>query len=283
MEGEIGVWEDIYNQRVNSEVLIYGSSRAYVHINPMQIQDSLNVRCYNFGVNGQNFRIQYLRHLEYMEHNPKPKTIIVSVDIFSLQKVANLYNYRQFLPYLHKENVQKYTSAYNGFNTFDYYLPLVKYYGEHDAIKRAFAKFNEKTPHQQFRIRGYHPVDRDWNTDFSKAKTKKSSYVIEVDAEIQQLFENFLADCQEKNIQVVMVYTPIYKIGQQYVENHDDITAYFEKLSTDFKIPFFNYLEDDICLAQRYFYNSTHLNKKGSIVFTNMLIRDLKKNHISLD
>lgn len=282
MEGEIGVWEDIYNQRVNSDVLIYGSSRAYVHINPIQIQDSLQVSCYNFGVNGQNFRIQYLRHLEYMEHNPKPKTIIVSVDIFSLQKVANLFNYRQFLPYLDKENVQKYTSAYNGFNTFDYYLPLVKYYGEHDAVKRAFAKFDEEPPHQQFRLRGYHPVARDWNTDFSKAKTKKLSYTLEIDASVQQLFEEFLTDCQEKNIQVILVYTPIYKEGQQYVENHENIVSYYQKLANDLHIPFLNYLEHDICANRDYFYNSTHLNKKGSILFTNILIQDLKAKNIIL-
>lgn len=275
-EGETAVWEDIYNGNVHSDILIYGSSRAYVHVDPILIQDALHTSCYNFGVNGHNFQIQYLRHLEHLKHNQKPKVIIVSVDAFALEKRLDLYNHIQFLPYLDKENVQKFTSSYVGFSFWEYHIPLLKYYGENLAVKKAMATFMNPSSDKGSRIRGYQAMDKEWTNALSKAKGKKELYTATIDVSIQTLFEQFLTECQEKEIRVILTYAPLYIDGQEYIENHEEIIAYYEKIASDFKIPFLSYLDKDLCSDKEYFYNSMHLNKKGSQLFTKMLIEDIR-------
>src|SRR5690606_8473940 len=83
--GEIEVMKQIYNGTIDSDIAIYGSSRAWVHVNPEILQDSLHQTAYNFGVDAHNFWLQYLRHLEYLKHNRRPSSIIISLDIFSLE------------------------------------------------------------------------------------------------------------------------------------------------------------------------------------------------------
>ena len=84
--GEIEVWNDIYQGNINSDIAIYGSSRAWVHINPKILKDSLNLKAYNFGIDGHNFWLQYLRHLEYLKYNKPPKIILLSVDYLVWKK-----------------------------------------------------------------------------------------------------------------------------------------------------------------------------------------------------
>jgi hypothetical protein len=68
-KGEVKVWKDIYDGKINSDCVIYGSSRAWRHISPQIIKDSLLVSSYNLGVDGLNFPIQYLRHKELLKYN----------------------------------------------------------------------------------------------------------------------------------------------------------------------------------------------------------------------
>ena len=35
--GEYSVWNDVFEGKINSDVLIYGSSRAWVHISPLTV------------------------------------------------------------------------------------------------------------------------------------------------------------------------------------------------------------------------------------------------------
>jgi hypothetical protein len=133
--GEYEVWNDIYNANANCDIAIYGSSRAWVHIDPEILSDSLVNKAYNFGMDGHNFWMQYLRYLEHVKYNKKPSTIILSVDMFSLQKRNDLFQLDQFLPYmLWNSNIQEYTSSYIGYNKFDYYLPLIRYSGKYKAL-----------------------------------------------------------------------------------------------------------------------------------------------------
>lgn len=118
--GEFEVWNDIYSGSINSKSVIYGSSRAWVGINPEVLVDTLQTTMYNLGIDGHNFWLQYLRHLEYLKNNKPSEKIILAVDFGSLQKRKDLYLYEQFLPYmLWNKNVTTFTKSYKGFNYLD--------------------------------------------------------------------------------------------------------------------------------------------------------------------
>jgi len=275
--GEFEVWNDIYNSNVMCGIAIYGSSRAWVHIDPKILKDSLELDAYNFGIDGHNFWLQYLRHLEFLKHNIKPQTIILSVDIYSLQKRNDLYQPDQFLPYmLWNSNVQKYTSSYKGYNNFDYYLPLFRYSGKTNALKTIFNNFFRNQSSEKFRYNGFFGMDREWNNDLEKAKANTGSYTVKLDSSSITLFEKFINECKHNNIELIFVYTPEFIEGQLFVSNRDDVINLYKYFSNKYSISFYDYSKDSICLDKTCFYNASHLNKRGADIFSRELANDLK-------
>lgn len=275
--GEYEVWNDIYNTEANCDVAIYGSSRAWVHINPKILSDSLGVKVYNFGIDGHNFWLQYLRHLELLKYNEKPKTIILSVDVGSLQKRKDLYQLYQFLPYmLWNSNIKEYTNSYIGYNKFDYYVPLIRYFGKTNSLKLILKNILNGQSNKRYRQNGFLGMDREWNADLDKAKKKRKSYKIDTDSNSIVLFEKFIKDCKANNIELILVYTPEYIDGQNFVANRNDIIQIYRDFSEKYSIEFYDYSNDSLCLNKKYFYNASHLNSSGAEIFSKKLANDLK-------
>jgi len=278
--GEYSVWNDVFDSRVNSDIVVYGSSRAMVHMDPGIISDSLSLSCYNLGINGHNFWLQYLRHKELLKYNTKPKLIIQSVDVFTLTKRPDLFNSEQFLPYMLKNSeVEKATKSYKGFNYFDYHLPLLRYAGKYKTIGTIFKDLISPVPIDSCRYRGYAPQDQTWNDDLEKARLRFSTFRVDIDTSSVQLFDRFIRECLSNGIDIKIVYTPEYKVGQDFVQNRDEILGIFIKFAHKYNLTFLDYSNDSISFEKKYFYNASHLNRKGSKLFTAKLVSDIKKNN----
>jgi hypothetical protein len=276
--GEYSVWSSLYDGRVGCDVAIYGSSRAWVHIDPQVIEEKTGLSAFNLGIDGHNFQLQYLRHQVLLEKNSIPRLIIVSVDIFTLRKHGELYNSDQFLPYmLNNALIRHSTERYKGFSCFDYSLPLVRYYGKKWLIGRALVYSIFPMNTTDARHKGFKGIEQKWNNDFEKAKAGMSRYEVVFDPETVELFERFLMECRQKGIRVVLVYTPEYIEGQRFVKNRDEVFSRYRHLAEKFSIPLLDYSGDDICSQKVYFYNANHLNKTGASLFTNKLVDDLLK------
>lgn len=280
--GEFEVWTDIYNDNIDCDLAIYGSSRAWVHFNSKLIEDSLNLNVYNFGIDGYNFSIQYLRHLEFIKHNKLPKHVILSCDIFSLGKRKDLYQLNQFLPYmLWNKNMRDFTHSYIGFNAYDYYIPLIRYFGKYEARNIALKHIgnNRNRNLAKFRYHGYKGVDKEWNTDFEKAKATIKEYNEVLDGNTIILLENFIKECKQKNINVILVYSPEYIDGQKFVTNRVDIINVYKSLANKYNLEFLDYSNSDLSYNKELFYNASHMNSRGADLFTNTLIMDLKSTN----
>lgn len=270
-QGEFEVWNDIYGGGMECELAIYGSSRAWVHINPEIIEDSLKYNSYNFGIDGHNFWLQYLRHNEYLKHNSKPKIIVHSVDLFTLQKREELYNMSQFLPYmLWDSDLFKSISSYKGYSFADYFFPLVRYRHTSSSIK--FIE-NHNSP---IRNKGFRGIWREWGNDLDKAMKVNDDYTVTLDSASLNLYEQFLKECKFKNIEVIMVYTPEFIEGQNYVSNRKEVIELYHDLETKYELLFLDYSNNYLCYDKQFFYNATHLNAKGADIFTKMLAHDIK-------
>lgn len=278
-EGEFGVWNDIYNGRINADIVVYGSSRAMVHMDPAIIQDSMSASCYNLGINGHNFWLSYLRHKELLKFNKKPKLIIYSVDVFTLTKRPDLFNADQFLPYmLNNKDVELATKDYKGFSYYDYHLPLLRYTGKYKTIGGIVKYMIRPTASDSGRYRGYSSQDHAWNDDLAKAKRKFSDFRVDMDSTSVNLFDKFIRECKSEGIELVFVYTPEYIEGQEFVKNRSEILGTFQHFADKYNLKFFDYSADSISFDKKYFYNASHLNKDGAELFTSKLVNDLKKN-----
>lgn len=280
-EKEYSTWNAIFEGKVNSDLLIYGASRAWVQFNSTMMTDSLHIPTYNLGIDGHYFQLQYFRHSMLMKKNKKPKVIIIAIDMFSLEKRKDLYNLEQFLPYmLWNKEIKLATSNYEGFTSIDYEIPLIRYYGRTKAIETAFRFFSGHLSNPVCRVRGYQARDESWNSDFDKAKLTMKEQEIKPDKSIITLFERFINECKQQNIELIFVNAPEYIQGQKFIKNRSQILAIYTKFSKQYHIPFYDYSNDAISYQKKYFYNSIHMNKMGAELFTAKLIDTLKQSKI---
>lgn len=282
--GEYTTWNDLYDGKINSDIVIYGSSRAWKHLSPKIITEKTNISAYNLGIEGHNFWLQNLRHKILFEKNKKPKLIIFSVDIFTLQKNKDLYNSEQFLPYmLWNSPIEETTISYNGFNRFDYNMPLIRYYGKYKEVVKAVTIFLKPKNNKIKRVNGYEGQNKKWSDDFSKAKLKMNKYKISIDEKTVVLFEKFLKDMNKEGVKVVFVYTPEFIEGQKFIQGRKELISLYSKYSKQYNIPFYDFSNDVICYKKDFFYNSNHLNKDGAELFTRKFVDTLIQSNVFKD
>jgi hypothetical protein len=276
--GETFIWNEIIEGNINADLYIYGSSRAWVHFDAQMIEDSLEITSYNFGIDGHNFWLQYLRHKLLLQHNPQPKVILLSVDMFGFNKQKDLYNSRQFLPYIFNKDIYKYTSEYNGFNWFEYHLPFIRYYGRTKDILESIRNKSSTYYSKVYRYKGFRGISSVWTRDLINAKKKIGSFKGEIHQPYVSLMEDFLEECKTLGVEVVLVYTPEYIEGQKFLVNKEEFISIYEGFSKEHDLVFLNYSDHDICFERDLFYNSQHLNGEGASRFIEILINDLKSN-----
>jgi len=276
-QGEYSIWNDILDGKVNSEIVIYGDSRAARQINPNLLSDSFNIASYNLGILGHNFKLQNLRHSLLLKHNIKPQLIIFSLDVFTLAENQKLFNADQFLPYMFSNDEIKNTIInYEGYNYIDYHLPLIRYYGKKEAIKNALKLFINPASESVTGSKGYKPEDEVW---ISNPYKEKKIY-LKLDTALISLFENFLNECNTKKIKIAFVYAPEYIERRNTFINREEVFNLYNMFSKKYSIRFYDFSNDTISYKKKYFYNVSHLNKTGAELFTNKLIDTLKKTNI---
>lgn len=276
---ELGVWNAVFEGRVDSDVLIYGASRAMTAFDPAILSKCLRSPVYNLGISGHNFWLEYLRHAELLKYNKKPKLIILSVDMSTFIKRSDLYRLEQFLPYMLTDPmIKNFTSSYQGYTSWDYRIPVVRYFGQPKIFLLALKVFfNSSSLNIADRVQGYLSVDQAWNeNNFILSKKKmKSGYRVVFDRATIELFNQFLEECREQHIQVVFVYAPEEIEGQnlegKYREQVMDLLKQFSK---KYQIPFYDYSNNSISFQKKYFYNAQHLNKNGAKLFSSEFCQD---------
>ena len=277
---ELSVWNDIYQSRIDANVIILGSSRAVAHFSPFILDSILGTKTYNFGMEAYDFKMQYARWRIYLQHNPPPKYVIASIDIFSLYKREFLYDYQQFLPYLTDTIVREATKGYGGeFNFLWYYIPFYKYHADPELVSEGMNHFYEKEDFRQDTInKGYNPYPKVWNGDYDDylrahpGKDFQQIYGYEV-----QLFREFLEDAKQRGVKVVMVYSPEYYSVQAKYTNRRDVMNIYRYFSERYEVPLIDYSNDTLCNSTSNFFNSQHLNKKAAEVFSKELGNDMKQ------
>ncbi len=271
------VWNDLVSGNINSEIVVYGTSRARAHINSKILEDTLNLSTYNLGIDGYTFDMEYCRHELVLEKNKKPSYIIQTLDYHMLGKIKDLYQYEQFYPYFDNKIILKTIKKYNGPNWWDYHLPLVRYYGSKEEIFGATNILLRPSHNKGNRYKGFYNFNQNWTNDFEKAKKSKKTIFQKIDKAAVALFEKLIADTKQMGIPMIFVYTPEHIEGQHFVSNRKEIMSLYSNLAKKYKIPYLDYSSDSMCYNKDYFYNSEHLNLKGANIFSQKLASDLKK------
>lgn len=277
---EFEIWNDIYDGKANCEIAVIGSSRAANHFNSKILESSLNKSVYNFGIAGQFFEIHYLRYLEFIKHNQKPKLIILSLETFGLTKRTIIHMPEQFLPYLlFNENVRQYTANYeNRFSKFDFYLPLIRYAGKSRSLTKSLQNiFISPTTTVKNKYKGFAGLPNEWSEENDRKFHKKIFYEIQLSERSVQLFEQFIKECKDSGISVALVYSPEYIEIQQYETNRDQVMDYYRQIAIKNQMYFLDYSKDELSLRKENFFDSNHLTGKAANLFSEKLAIDLRQ------
>jgi lysophospholipase L1-like esterase len=71
------------------------------------------------------------------------------------------------------------------------------------------------------------------------------------------------------------VYAPIYIEVTNKLVNKDEMYEAYQTIANKYNIPILDYNYHPISCDSTNFYNATHLNKKGSMLFSTQLAHDL--------
>ncbi|MCQ2258703.1 MAG: DUF1574 domain-containing protein [Bacteroidaceae bacterium] len=257
--------EEICN-RTKADMLILGSSRAVHHYNPIILQDTLGLTCYNCGYDGCGSITAY-GLLQILLERYTPKYII--------------YEVTPGFDYYHadKDNSK--------------YLGALKMYYDHQGVDSLFYKVNLMEP---YKMRSYMyrmnskliqmvsenllVRNETQNGFFTKDNVMQHEPEQKTHTEEIHEYDSLKIEClnqiikisSEKNIKLIFVVSPFYK------KTTDDDYFYIKNIAKNNGVPFINHYTDKTFNCERNnFYDSSHMNRKGATEYSKLIAHELKE------
>ncbi|MFH0922308.1 MAG: hypothetical protein V1913_18335 [Fibrobacterota bacterium] len=271
-------WNDIYDGRIQADLLIQGSSRAWLHFDPRLLDSALGLQTYNLGLDGFDFTLQYGRYQVYRAHNRKPAVIVQTLDYLTFRKPRDLYMLEQFIPYLSDPLLSNAISEYRGLDVRDRHIPLFKYLRRRNMALLGLRSLRIETTIDNGRYKGFQSVHRVWDTAaVNVTTTYPPGFRFEIDSVSVLRFRSFLDTCRQEKIRVVLVYAPEFSEAGPRVANRDSVFTRYRELARDYGCEFIDYSRDPLCADTALFYNTQHLNDRGAAIFSRKLADDLQR------
>ncbi|MGI8542088.1 MAG: hypothetical protein ACR2MD_01250 [Aridibacter sp.] len=271
-------WTDLFQGKINADIIISGSSRAWWHYSPKVFEEDTKCSAYNLGMNGSTFYLQYYRYLTYLKYNKKPKVIIQNLDDFSLQKYEYIANQEQFLPYVDEETIINPVLTYKTLNKFELKIPFFRYIGEYKVIRVGLLEFFNIKHFTTDNYKGFEGQKTTWNDEEIGRLKKFEKTKIDLDSESVELFKLFLRETKRSEIKLVLVYSPFYIEGQSVYSNHNEMLSLYRKLAEENGILFLDYSKHPISYRKELYHNAMHLNETGAELFSKDVAMKLAEN-----
>lgn len=271
------VWNDIYARKIDANVVVLGSSRAWCGYNTYILDSLLGVDSYNIGIDGHPIDFQIHRYNTYCRFSEKPSVLLLNVDFLSTlsNSAQKGYEREQFFPYIWDDSLISVIANAKNISLLDRYVPLYRYIGYRDECENGFLAFCGKTT---FADAGMYKGFRGNEYSWSVGSLAKDTIVrCKVCPQDEDLLELFVSDVKRNGVEVIMVKSPIYLPLFSHFENVEYSDSVFSALADRLSIPILDYYHDTIFADSTLFYNPSHLNKYGSEVFTTILCNDLKE------
>lgn len=282
-------WYKIYAGKLNSEIIILGTSRAESHYDTEVICKITGLKAYNLGLSGAHYDLLKIRWKSYLNHNTKPKILILDLDDGALQNSENIFNKFQYLAYYDTPEYKSVAEKIDPDYFFEKIIPIYKYRGYEMNIFNQI-KSQKKTSLCPNNINGYVEHDINWiEKDYLNFKRIFSKSKLTAKFDINKyglglsVLRGIIKDCKKNNIKIFFVCSPSYYESQTYYpENKMRINLILKAISRENSIAYFNFSNDSLCYQKKYFYNSAHMNKKGAVIFSskigNLINMEIKKD-----
>jgi hypothetical protein len=275
--GELGAWNEVFAGHIDSDVVIYGTSRVVGQFNSRVIGDILGMSTYNLGMQGNNFRLQYLRHAVLLSHDAKPKVVLQSVEPFTFLGRRDPFDADQLLPFMLKDpQVNAATASYVTYNYWDRHLPMVRYYGKPIVIASALGLSFAPNAGPSERDRGFMTRDDPWDGNSDHMRRYWLAQHLTPDEHAIKLFDEYLRECRATGIKVVFVSPPEYVDAREFVPYRTELSVMVRELSRKYEVPLLDYSQNWLTRQPSMYFDPIHLNSTGAKLFSAELAKDVR-------
>ena len=260
-------------EKVNTDVVIIGSSKASHHYVPSILSDSLGMSVYNGGQDGCFFLYQNCL-INILMDRYHPKMIIWDIQPSSFygdNAAAEYQNFRYLSPYYLKNKwVTEYINSESAKMRFRMLSEMFAYNSK--FLNYLFPLISHASPTHE----GYLPLENEgyvYPSWHEASKISEEKYVLMEDR--LALLAQTILRCKKEHIRLCLFISPEYSIKphayQLAVKN-------LQELANANGMDCHDYSSDIVFMNDStLFKDSNHLNDKGAKLFTNKILDDLMK------
>lgn len=260
-----------------ADILIFGNSRAQHHYDPRIISDSLQMSCYNAGIDGGHSILLPYAQIEIILKRYTPKIIIVefnpSAMIFNAldyEKLSVLLPYYETNPELHPLILMK--------SPWEKMKILSAIYPFNSAIINLIRFNTNIDAYRKWDYNGFVPIK---NKQLNEGMIRETSYYAsqsKAAPDKLKALEDIVQLCKDKNVKLYFINSPYFHEAQ-YKPQTPTITGnqVFEIFSQN-KTNFIDYSVDPAFIGNlSLFADKVHLNENGATKYS-QIIGGLLKN-----
>lgn len=295
-EGKIN---KIIQHKLDPDIIVFGSSVAQFHVNPVLMEKQTNKDVFNLGLAGTTF-IQYRGLLnEFLNYSQKCKYIIMVLLPIEFSNRNIIYKAHTFWANIDNKNI--YNSLYDINPPLLFKMKYIPFY-KLTVYNKSFYEIviNNLSSHKNQNtdlLKGFKPQNESWgnladgqtninqdnrnNTALEKNqsdyKTINTTYIHEI--------ENYIRLFNKRGGKFIFVIPPIYyeytkkenrDINPTAVKNIINTAMQLVKINPEMNFTL-DYSSDSISMQKNMFYNYTHLTSDGADMFTQKISTDLLK------
>lgn len=262
-----------------------GSSRVHNNFNTTLFDSLTGLSGFNFGYSGSGLAQNYLTLYLFLKNGNTLKNYVQQLEPSALMKNAYthpLFEYF-FMHYLSKDEVvnqfYKINVPWNKYYLWRY-IPSIKYLEFNNYCRLSNILSQKKIGNTELEFRGYAKLDREHKDAFPDREYPDVNTEYEIDSLNIFYLQKIYSLCKEYKINYVFYTSPVYHdFYLSYKPNNlknalENYTKYIKTNNVDYF---------DFCLDENYkdaslFLDETHLNAKGTDLFTTQLADSLKNS-----
>lgn len=255
------------------QLLIFGSSRASHHYVSSIFEKYINKSTYNLGRDGRNILYSEAVFAQILSYHRPDKVILdVTPDEFSWKagKEGQDIMVSALLPYTDQPLICKTIEKTNKsdlflskiFSTYAYNSIAIQVLGNYFGILNG-----------EQSIQGYEPLLGNKISNLPIIQNQGATIAaVKNDSALVNSFKNFLALAKNNKITCYVVVSPIRHLDAS------NCLPYLKQLTEEYGYKFYDYADLKPFRESSLFYDDTHLNNKGAIIFSNQFARQLNSN-----
>ena len=238
---QYGAWNQMMDGKINARIVNHRNHLARPRTYDPRIFAATTGRsAFNLGRNGSQTDMQVAVLKAYLEHNQKPEIVVqistpsplrlLTKCMPSAQETCRIFTTTKSMRHCGRSTPDTWKSRY---------VPLYGYVVEDMNFSwvMGIRGFLGWSPREEFFL-GFNPRPRKWTDEFQQFKSGQSEGVRwPIDPEAIQSVEGLIQLCQQRGIELILVYSPEYAEMQRSTKNRAVAFDHFHQLADRYHVP----------------------------------------------